>query len=492
VADDTMSKLLLSSIERHDRAVRWSWILIAVLAAFHLTTFERFVDTRRAMDRSDRELARLKQLGNEVDLATKAFENDIETVQQAAVREVEDAFLDLSGRFAILNLEVAKVWCNAHHEENSTDYWACVKPAAERINRHFPELREPVAQVSIEDDPLNLYTSTLGTEGLSMERDQMIVMTAEALVQEKILPAELSDSVASLPDRDDRLIDLLESLIDAELVAPVFEGLNRFWKTEQAPEMTRLADDAAASLMRFGDAGGEIEVKAKKAVTAAKEIKQSAMSFTFEPPQEKRWWLLVSDKERVSTQLVNNVDEKFMARRVLSQRFQSLFKDLSKALAKEQDLREELADVMKELQEVFEAQRAQLSQVLEPFKVVAIDLEFFCRHFTLILALAGAAVLIWPAEKRRIVRLTAEMASNDGRDSSVWLWFVRRRQRTIGSFAARGGFYAIGVSILIWSFYAAVRLAGLADAAPRIWWELTFGGAVLGGAIVWCWRLSEG
>lgn len=40
MADNALSKLLLSAIEQHDRAVRWSWLLLAVLAAFHLTTFE--------------------------------------------------------------------------------------------------------------------------------------------------------------------------------------------------------------------------------------------------------------------------------------------------------------------------------------------------------------------------------------------------------------------------------------------------------------------
>jgi hypothetical protein len=345
-------------------------------------------------------------------------------------------------------------------------YASCVAPALERAGLGQPQM-QPQMQAQM---PMGARTSDreLPSGG------------APAL---RILPSDLAERIAALPQRGDALIDLLEPLIDAELVRPVFERLNRFWRDEQLPALAALADSGLQALDRIAGADDQAASAANRSIEATRRLKQAAASVAFSPPAQPRWWLTTAGKGEASAQLATLVDSVAdRGQRAAVASLETVLTGLTQAESAKAGALKSLEQAMERLKAGFEAQRAQLGSLVEPLKSVAIDLEFFCRHFALIVALAGAAAIIWPGEKLRIVRLTARMAEEAGQDISIWRWFEARRR---GLLRGRAGPFLLGGGLIAWSLYAAYRLSGLEGAGPALWREAAAGLAILLGAMAW-------
>lgn len=511
MADDALSKLLLGAIEQHDRAVRWSWLLFAALAVFHLTTFERFVDVSREIARAERELARLGTLDEGARAAAADFESRIEPVRGETKTEIEEAFAALRGRFEVLNLSVAMTWCRAH-AENDADYRACVEPAVRPVrarqiapNAVITTEPAPTTQMNIgttfpKDLRIEGTVQLQGTDRSGQptvefedQSDQVskenIARLDESLDQYRILPESLAEKVSQLDQRDMRLIDLLEPYIEETLIPPTFERINAFWRGTQVPKVRALAEKIAKPLMPLAAAGGTVATNAEAAIAAVQRVGSDAAALVLEPPEKPRWWLTLEGKGDAIEQIADHVDASVIERRAVGKRFDAVFASLSEAASAKEGLLSGLSDVMKNLEAQFKAQRAQLDEIVAPLKVVPIDLEFFCRHFALIVALAGVAMIVWPAEKLRVARLTAAIAREEGQDLLAWRWFERRQSGAGAAIFAGMSRYVFGAVLIVWALYTAFRLANVQEAVRPAWWEAWLGVLLLLSATVWCWQV---
>jgi hypothetical protein len=476
MADDSLSKLLPGTIEQYDRAVRWSWVLLAVLAAFQVTTFERFVDTSRDMARSEHQLGDLADLSAMTKTTSDDFKREIAAVKGSMNRRVASEFADLRERFALLNLDVAEVWCRAQAEDPN-DYGPCVEPAVTRAGLAPPETQMqmqtqmPISNLSVGADLADPALRIGGPLKLH------------------VLPEDLAGRIKALPQRNDALIDLLEPLIEAELIDPVFDRLNSFWREEQLSVVTALADRGVQSLTKIAATDETMAEAAGQSIQAARQVKKAAQAVVFEPPDEPRWWLTTAGKGGASGQLMEMVDSVAdQGERVAVASLKTVLARLTQAEAARAGVLEGLKQAMRQLEENFKAQSAQLGALLEPLKAVAIDLAFFCRYFALIIALAGAAAIVWPGEKLRVARLTARMAEDAGQDISVWRWFEARRHGVTGKLPSQARPFVLGGVLIAWSLYVANRLTGLDGVPASVWLEAGLGLAALLVAMAWRWH----
>lgn len=491
MAEEIFSKLLLGAIEQHDRAVRWSWVLLSILAVFHVTTFEAFVDTSREMSRSEQELSRIEKSRDRTSNASKSFRSGIAEVQRTTELQVKSAFSELRERFAVLNLDVAKVWCWEHKQDRPAEYKDCVKPAYERMSPRHPPRTDQVQ--------LGASRGTIEPAGAGREPWNLPVAESEAATigalsvrkREKLnlLPEEQAKKVAGLPKRDIQVIDVLEPFIEKELIQPVFTKLNDFWRDEQLPKVKALTDAVATSLDEFEKFGGEIGKHVRVAAAAVEKVKKDAASLVVGQPGQKRWWFTLQGKNLANEHIVDHIKDEVLAQLIVSEGFKAVFKDFSMGSAAEEKVIKQLTAVKARLRKDFEAQLAQLGEVFEPLNALAINLEFFCRHFALILALVGAAALVWQSERLRVARLTAEIARAEGQDISAWRWFERRRMGAGRAVVSRLGGYLLGAALILWVVYTAWRLTQLDGTPAGVWKEAALGILVLLGAMLWRWRV---
>jgi hypothetical protein len=492
MADDSLSKLLPGTIEQYDRAARWSWVLLAVLATFHVTTFERFVDTSRDMARFERQLGDLADLSAMTKATSDKFKQEIAVVKGSTNRRVAAEFADLRKRFALLNLDVAEIRCRAQAEDPD-DYEPCVEPAFLRAGLG-PTDMQMQAQM-----PMNVQGAIPGGRTLQSQLPISNLPAGEALADSTlqiggplklyVLPEDLAARITALPQRNDALIDLLEPLIEAELIDPVFDRLNSFWREQQLPVVTALAGRGVQSLTEVAATDENMAEAAGQSIQAAQQVKKAAQAVVFEPPDERRWWLTTGGKGGASDQLMEMVDSVAdQGERVATASLNTILERLTQAEAARASVLESLKQAMRRLEESFKAQRAQLGALLEPLKAVAIDLAFFCRYFALIIALAGASAIVWPGEKLRVARLTARMAEDAGQDISVWRWFETRRRGVTGELASQARPFVLGGVLIVWSLYVANRLTGLEGVPASVWLEAGLGLVALLGAVAWRWH----
>jgi hypothetical protein len=490
MADDTLSKLLPGTIEQYDRAVRWSGVLLVALAAFHLTTFERFVDTTREMARSAEQKRQLTELSATTKSTSEDLKQRLATVKLSMTQRINAEFNGLRNKFALLNLDVAEVWCRAHATPAAA-YSSCIEPAAKRApggNRQ-PQLNLSVmSQMAQMPIPAQRPDSSAGLQMRPELRFTDPALWLQTPWKLQVLSEELASAVSSLPERNDALLDLLEPFIDRALIAPVFANLNRAWRDEQLPALTAFAERSVRSPGPAEELDAQLAVAMRSSVETARRFKSAAVDVEFKPPGERRWWLTFGGKSAASGQLIEMVDS--VADRGAGTALASLEKvmaRLGEAETAKAEVLESLKQTLKQLNDGFEAQRKQLGDLVEPLKAVAIDLEFFCRHFALIVALAGAAAIVWPGEKLRVARLTALMAEQAGQDIAIWRWFEARRRTPAVKWIGDARPFILGVALIGWTLYVAYRLTTFAGTAPNAWREAAFGTAILLGAMAWRW-----
>jgi hypothetical protein len=266
------------------------------------------------------------------------------------------------------------------------------------------------------------------------------------------------------------------------MISPMFTRLNKYWRDEINPRINKLVDSAVPSFTLFRSAGGDIAFDAQNVISELNNIKEESVKFVFEP-QKERWWATFGGKVSTANDIVEHFEENVTKKSLLGDSFEELFTDFSSALDKEKELRSQLENVMKGLQKNFEEQRAFLGKVLEPFKIIPVDFELFCKHFPFIISLAGSTMLIWPAQKKKVVRLTAEMIKEGGRESKVCLWFERRHKTALNHQVIRAAPYVLGALMIIWIFIASKQLSTLENQSPRIWWEMMVSFGVLTSSI---------
>ena len=478
MADDSLSKLLQTSIEQHDRAVRWSWLLLAVLVAFHLTTFERFVATSHEMVGAEEERAALAKLADSTAKSGGELKQQVDRLRQATNLRVESEFQKLRERFALLNLDVAEILCRTRAQVPA-DYGPCIEPAKERAGLNPPQM-----QMQMNMPP--------PTPDLSLSHaDPDEVLQIGGPLELHLLPEELKEDVAALADDYDAILTRLEPVIESRLIEPAFANLNAFWRNEQLPPLATVAERNLAVLDAVAGQADTEAAAARRSIEAVRRAQADAEAVRFAPPEEPRWWLFDSGKVQASLRLAELAESVADAGELIAvSSIDDLLKSLNQAEGGKTALLDDLATAMARLEADFEAQREQLGALLEPLKAVAVDLAFFCRHFVLIIALAGAAALVWPAEKLRVARLTAAMAEAAGQDVTVWRWFEARRQGLPSAGPARLRPYLLAVVLVAWALYGAQRLT-LLKLGVELWVETVLALAILLGAGAWRWQALQ-
>ncbi len=477
--DEFYLQLLMRTIDRLDRSVLLSWALIAGLAVLHLTTVEGYIDNQTQIEETQsriEELMPASQKGQEV---IDAVEGSLTQVKKDLQGTVEDAFHELRRDFALLNLDVARVWC---HQTQSADPLGCLRRAEEKL----PPVNCLDAVVSGFIDPQNSGSFQRTQIGCA-QQSQMQVGVRVGIPDDKIfnspLTLDLALQIAPLPERNEALVDLLAPLIEEEVVRPKLDRIAGFWSATALPKIRETVAAAREMLEDIPEHPPELQASRNEAIAAVSDLLQQAASVEITPPQG-RWWLFFEGKREAGESIISKLSLEKGEGSLLGA-LRTVVDGLEKATSETEGALELLQDTKEELEKLFQSQKAQLAEILSPIEAIPLDLGFFCRHFPLILLIAGIVFIAWPGERLRIVMLTRSLVRAAGQDDSLWHWLQRRRDRGLNREVATAAHYLAGLAIFAWAAYVAFRLGGLAGMAPQVWYELTIGAVLLGLAMLW-------
>jgi hypothetical protein len=499
MADEVFSKLMLSAVERYDRAVRLSWALIAVLAFFHVTTFERYVATLAAMESAKTVGAAGSAVQEKVGAARQVLDQALAEVKRGTAARAQQTVLLLRQDFALLDFDTARIWCAK--QVDAANFDDCVTPARQRL------------------EALNAFPSAVGNPfapedlqaggGLQQQMPQMQQQMQQQMpqIQQQMpddlpLPSdgeaeraafntalgaqpELVQEIGELSRLDRRLIELLGPYIQQEIIIPRIEALQDYWMQDAVPRLADAGAPAVAALGELAAVDPELADSARQTAGKIEALVETARNAQIAPPPG-RWWQSVSGKKETLREIEEALTADQEAGEV-GQGLSAVEAGLAAAIAETKTAETALQSALDKMKQEFETQKAELVKVIEPLKAIPLDLTLFCRYFPLLLLLAGLVALAWTGEKLRIAWLTAEMAREAGEDDRLWRWLQRRRGRTYGFSIALAGPYLLGLAMIVWSAYAADHLDKIAGLAPGVWNEFAGGAALLAVAFVWRW-----
>ena len=339
----------------------------------------------------------------------------------------------------------------------------------------------PVSGFFSPSDPNRFQKSVFGCS--QQGQVQIRIEVPEGKVFNSPLTMDLASKIAELPKRDEALVDLLEPLIEEHLVQPRLEKLRAEW-SEKAPAKVQQAADAANRWLEGipKDLPG-LDRSLTEGFEAVSELLDKAATVEIVAP-EGRWWLYFEGKREVGDSIISQLSLQKSEGGLLGA-LNIVLKELESVTERAKGALGQLTSTMESLRKQFDSQKKQLAKLLSPIEAIPLELGFFCRHFPLILLIAGVIFIVWPGERLRIVMLTRSMMREAGQDDSLWHWLQHRRERGLRPGVVVAANYFVGFAVTALAVFAAVCLSTLSGSGPEVWYELGIGTGLIALAMLW-------
>jgi hypothetical protein len=154
---------------------------------------------------------------------------------------------------------------------------------------------------------------------------------------------------------------------------------------------------------------------------AIKENTEEIMDFikTFEisPPENPYWWSTVSGKIDFTIKLSKTVEGQLKPNQIIY----NLSKKIELALKENKSILDNLDLEIGKMSEAFKELQNQLSSIIGPFNLVALDLKMTINRFPIILSLIVMILTIWIAQKMSEIIASIQLFKDGKTDYLCWL-----------------------------------------------------------------------
>jgi hypothetical protein len=338
-------------------AVRFAFVLIAVLLGIQLTTFTEYLDTqtRLRLAKAQAEEARaLTGAMREVAAAADALQQTVtDTLKELLSRLVEE----LKDDFAALDAKVADL----------------------RGNGPLPS--EPRR---------NLAMQQLNAPGLQKPE---IVFDNDLEVKIKEAP-NIAD-----PSR------LLAAWVDENIIRPRFAEAVDSWK--QAESLILEKADALTETLRgvknpiaTAQTNSAFDQRLVQLRSSLKNFPDRLAAVAFKPPANPTWWKTVQDKEGMTAALREGALKELQTVSAHDAAAQ-LAEAASQTQRDAEEAQKSLQEQLIALEKSFEEQKQEADSLAKPFAFIALNLDFVAKRFPILIGCGLAIAIGWPAYRRR-------------------------------------------------------------------------------------------
>ena len=355
--DEIAKEWFSDARERYSGAVRFAFVLIAVLLGIQLTTFTEYLDTQTRLRRAKAQAEEARALTGamrEVAAAAGALQQTVaDTLNEQLSRLVEG----LKGDFAALDAKVADL---------RSDYPI---PSEPRRNLAMQQLNAPGLQ-----KPEIVLDNNLEVKIKEAPNGAEVSRLLAAWVDENIIRPRFAEAVDSWKQGE-------------SLILEQAKALNETLRGVKDPLATAQTNSAFAQRLA-------------QLRTSLKNFPDRLAAVAFKPPANPTWWRTVQDKEGVTAALREGALKELQtvsAHEAAAQLAEAASQTQRDTEAAQKSLQEQLTA----LEKSFEEQKQQADSLAKPFAFIALNLDFIARRFPVLIGCGLAIAIGWPAYRRR-------------------------------------------------------------------------------------------
>jgi len=411
--DEITKEWFSSARERYSGAVRFAFVILAVLLGIQLTTFTEYLETQARLKRAKAQAEEARALTaamSEVAGTANALQQTVsDNLKGLLDRLVED----LKGDFAALDAKVADL----------------------RGDRPIPS--EPQR---------NLAMQQLNAPGL-LKRE--IVLGNDLKIKEASSVAQVSL--------------LLTGWIEENIVRLRFAEVADRWKQGETAIVEK-ADALNETLRKFPSATTETNSTFAQRLaqlrTTLKNFPDRLAAVAFKPPADPTWWQTVHSKGSTAEFLEEDAI-KVLQTRSANEAAAQLAEAASQTQRETEAAQKSLQEQLIALEKNFEDQKQQADSLAKPFAFFALNLDFVARRFPVLIGYGLATAIGWLAYRRRelvsALRLVERQEPESGRLVRVLTFGLPQANRPPVNlrWLLAGVFAAVWVAITGWQLAAA-------------------------------------
>jgi hypothetical protein len=423
VADDLGVRFFTDAKAQHESAVKWRWLVLALLTYLHVGLVLPFAADTRDKVALDRELADNQKahraLKPVLDTAN-TLANRVEVAKNQAAANLKTNLVE---RFQRLSGVVSALGeLNGARAEGAEGAALFGKPAQ-------PQMQQQAAPA----DPSALPP-------MSSELRRRIAESAKAVGADQVPPD-------------------LQTYIESAVIAPAFKRANEAWaesglKIAQeegaaiAKDIVQAKTDAPSAATQLDRLGGSVEA-----------LRNEAEHLTFVPPPNPDWWRTVGGKEASIVSMTSNFATRVNDFNANQLAVQALTTQIADVIAQNQQAGAALADKLAELDKRAADLQSQLGEIGGPLKVISFKLSEIAPLLPLIIAVFLAAIATWSAESLRRMTLAAKLVGDEADCAAIRTWL----RASVGGSSARVAAVEIAVALasVTWVLLAAENVAFL-------------------------------
>ena len=429
--DEITKEWFSSARERYVGAVRFAFVLLAVLFGIQLTTFTEYLDTQTQLRRAKAQAEEARALTGamrEVAAAADALQQTVtDTLKELLSRLVEE----LKGDFAALDAKVADLRGNG------------TLPSEHRRNLAMQQLNAPGLQ-----KPEIVIDNDLEAKIKEAPNIADVSRLLAAWVDENIIRPRFAETVDSWKQAESLILEKADALTEA------LRGVKN-------PIATAQTNSAFAQRL--------VQLR-----TSLKNFPDRLAAVAFKPPANPTWWRTVQDKEGMTAALREGALKELQTVSAHDAAAQ-----LAEAASQTQRATEEAQKSLQEqliaLEKSFEEQKQEADSLAKPFAFIALNLDFVARRFPILIGCGLAIAIGWPAYRRRELASAVRLVEREEPESGrvVGALSFGEPQANGGRIKLRwplaGVFAAAWVAMTGWQLAAAGVLTLVEAAIQTVW-----------------------
>ncbi len=459
--NDLENTLFLAAREAHETARRWQILVVLALLLFHAMLFAPYIRTTDEKVAVEARIERSTALQERIESVTDTLNGLGEaTVDEATVR-LGAVLGDLLQDFDRLNGIVEKLLQMTPDEASG--------PKGEE-----------------------LFASSTQASTVQMPAQSMAINQMQSLSFGRSLAAmspEMRREVAIFRGTSNRqgLLEMVKPYVEKAVIQPALSRFNASWQSEALPRAQASAQAARDALAKAkAQFSEQAELWANAELGIEKIIQLSSQLKLQEPENDPFWWSTRAQKGGTILDVL--IDLKRARSLGQLESLSALKAETDTAIAEQTARKRDLEAQLASLREQFKEQEAALASIIQPLKVVAIDLGRLVSWFPLVLGLVLAGSLAWTTERLRELIDTIALFSDGAAKALPARWLATRIRRTNGAAIALRG-----AAFLAWIAFAGSQVARLpsVDSHEALLWTV-LGGAAVVGASLHQWRTVKG
>ena len=428
--------LFTTANAQYQTALKWRCLTILLLAFLEFFIVAPYVELGRAKQRTEIEL----RYGAALAQSAKAFGVKLaeagEQVRGRVKQRTDEVRAELGCRFASLNAAIAI----ARGET----------PPARHVRAEVPQVQMAIPNMAMQaplaapDDPC-----AEAPPPFAAEQTRAIVAAS----------------------RPEELVRDLRPYIEREIVLPSLRRFNQQWREEEArplaDRVARLVSSLSDAKQKAGPMPAGFAATWQALERTAEETGALIERIRIDEATAAGTWWRTTQGKSVQMEITfaaasGAIEDAMKPSRTAQESLAGIVEDQSRLLAQ---IEQKLTQKQKDLDEL----RASVAAAVTPAKWFAVDLDDVAPQFTLLLGLALAVAMAWPASRlAELVAIARTSLGLDPGNEAIRFWLLTQSARR-GAVPAGLGSLALGALLLAWIAFAA--------------WQLSAENAFLQGAI---------